>query len=1088
MAKRVDPNTPLNPGDISAGSDVARYNNQDTAGRARVADTLSRFGIDPSKSLASQIVSGQDKILAEHNKLSDELRTLTRAQEQGIALKNQDERLRTVTSKLTTLSEILTQTLSGGLPQLRNEKGHFTGQQNSELEVALVRVVHQINNQTAAPSPYTTAFSNIRSDVRYVRATAQGMAIDPDSRGRIEEHGKTLERAKYELRQGRKEAMDRGDTAAARQYEQFEIELANVETERANILAQGIDKRPEYVRDIEKLKLEHRAVSGGGVSDAFKKKFETSRARMQGEIPDLQRRRAEALEAGDYEAAAEIDEELSKKGQFISSTEDRTLPYAERMSQIRTKTKVGAAINREGGQIPAELRTELERHRDELRVEIPELNKKALEATLAEDWESAEKLMKEQSSKSQGLKALMDVLEGGNNKQNNALNNVLKHVATVVSALGVGQLVSRAVLQEPYRFGTVPALGVLGQQGEIGQMMSNAYGQLKEYELGINQQAFGVGAGMTGLGLSMGMRAPGIAGKAVGATIAAGGVLLGSLGLSGNASDAWFGLGGTTDKEEILGASFAQQVADPGRLVGNFANSRAGLMAAGGLRLDNFGYSNESQTGNVIHDRMSALTALGYSQEDLGGLLSATASNLIGSETDMTNYATTAGRVGTAYGLDDQSVLAMMQQSQRYGSRDAESSLFGAMGAAAGPDGQITTFTTSVLVPAILGAIESLSLSNLARTGKDLEDEVFSLHSTIVNSDTNLGTLMQAQPALIGQIGSTVNQTVKGYIENPAMMAFQMMLGVKPSEVARGELSAIEPSLRYALSLPQLQGVDFGSGDLSYLDKLSTNRAAHLAMGLTGLPYNPQLFDALAGIVQDGGTLFDQSTGEPSAEARAALEAAGVSSGTSAEAQLNARVESIVSSKVGRLTASLAEQTNEALKVTIGIQDHLLALQTEISNFVRSEELTVLAEAGIAEIMDTVRGLLGTRVSSGGRDTTPAAERVETSVETGGFARPSSNISDYYPRRSTGGYTGIGGAHTPAGVVHAGEYVISNNNVVANKDMLERIQSGERVSTSKTGNTTIVTLKVQGMDPRDIYEMAERATAEYVTRTRINYT
>jgi hypothetical protein len=44
---------------------------------------------------------------------------------------------------------------------------------------------------------------------------------------------------------------------------------------------------------------------------------------------------------------------------------------------------------------------------------------------------------------------------------------------------------------------------------------------------------------------------------------------------------------------------------------------------------------------------------------------------------------------------------------------------------------------------------------------------------------------------------------------------------------------------------------------------------------------------------------------------------------------------------------------------------------------------------------------------------------------------------------ATGGYTGLGNRIEPVGVVHGGEYVISDNRVTGNRRTLERMQSGE---------------------------------------------
>ena len=68
--------------------------------------------------------------------------------------------------------------------------------------------------------------------------------------------------------------------------------------------------------------------------------------------------------------------------------------------------------------------------------------------------------------------------------------------------------------------------------------------------------------------------------------------------------------------------------------------------------------------------------------------------------------------------------------------------------------------------------------------------------------------------------------------------------------------------------------------------------------------------------------------------------------------------------------------------------------------------------------------------------------------------------------------------------------MVSQQNVSENRQLLDEIQSGRRVSeptVQSRGNTTYVSLRVTGADPESIYQLAERAAERYIVRNRLQY-
>lgn len=832
-------------------------------------------------------------------------------------------------------------------------------------------------------------------------------------------------------------------------------------------------------------------------------------------------------------AAAFSDDDLISDSELPS-------PYLERLSQIRTQTRMGRVISREmEGGIDDDFRSELTRHREELLEAIPEKVAEFHAAMGRGDTDAARMSQIESTQASNLAKEIQNVLEYNAQSQGNSLNRVMSHVGKIVATIGAAGIASRVFLQEPYQFETRPALGVLSQQGEIGSMLGGAFGEVEQYRLGINQQALYTGAAMIGTGFAMG----GLGGAAVG-TI---GAIAGASGLLGGAADVYFGIPGTTDEDQILSQSLVQAVANPERLVSNFMTARPGLFAAMDDE-EQFGYAlgegsrGDSDTGNVILDRMLELRGLGFNQEQMGALLSQTAMTLRGGPEEMTGMATDAGRIGSAYGIDEGAVLANMQTAQRYGSENARESLLMAMGAAADSEGNITSYTTNVLVPALMKVTESMAIQNLARSSDDLEKEVYGLRRTLVDSGTNLGQLVEQNPEMIARVVNTIQGAVGAAMDNPAMLAYDLAMGSSYAEVALRKPIVMQRRLQNLLDSPHLSGIDFSDPEQVFSSEAQT--ALRYAQSISNVGDDQMLMQLLS-IVQGGRSLvgFD---GDLTDEARDIMQ------GTASE-DINERLNEILGADLGELAASMATQTDEALKTSQTLVDAMIELQEKISEFVMSDKIVDYAKAGIDRVVarieqflegeerplapdTTAQDAMRELREHGGRDVADnlisamggegnqstmfvleqlnnmspdelqsfAGEWRETFPD--GFSMNAANLDlaeEYLDERfgvtesgyrfgyATGGYTGIGGTHDVAGAVHAGEYVISQQNVNENRALLDRIQSGEKVerlSTTKTGSSTYVTMRIHGMDPETIYKKAEEAASNYIVRNRLQYT
>lgn len=776
--------------------------------------------------------------------------------------------------------------------------------------------------------------------------------------------------------------------------------------------------------------------------------------------------------------------------------------------------------------------------REAVQERIGVLEAKYLEARERGDTGAQEKIGTALQAEGNLLTELNAVLERNVNKQGNVFNQWVGFISRVLVTAGVSQAVSRFGLMEPYRFGTQPALSVMGSSGQMGSVLSSSIGELEAYNYELRQWQFGLGAGalMTGIGL-LGSTTKGAgltggffgnAGKILGGSaLAVGGTLFGldALGSESYAVDALRGLGIGKDESEILGQGLAKQFADPSRMIGAFHSAMPGLFAAGAG--SNFGYNNtgiaSGGTGNAVLDNILGarpeLRALGYNQENMGALLSGVSTSLRPDASSLEELSANAAAM-EVYGMSPEAAISAMQTAQRYGSRDAWGSLSAAAGAFQQEDGSISNFATNVLVPALLQVTEGMTLRNLARSTEELESEVFTFANLIYQADdTRLGQLAQANPEMLARFATGLQATAMAGLSDPQMLAYQLSLGNSFADIFLGRMSVPQSMMEHQLQAMGMWGKEIGSAD----EFLSTPGGLFSLLNMSHFFPGLSMQDTFAmmqyvapgrSIVGEDGSLNFEGMPEDLAE----------------------RLRVAHESGPGQLAGKMAEQVDRYLEISHALIPQLSAIQDEVIAMMQSPALLDIVEGSLTEQVKEIRRMLeilvgqsGFEVNSeelgafseqvhrgllGDPDVIPSMESILASrdpevmfaiQEALNSMGPDDNVQDVLSKVatsffqndrssttggsfSTGGFTGMGGRHSFAGTVHAGEYVISSDKVASNRSVLDRIQSGENTDESISGGTEVTIRVRSSLSHADIQSLASRTVETYLTRNRLNYT
>lgn len=793
------------------------------------------------------------------------------------------------------------------------------------------------------------------------------------------------------------------------------------------------------------------------------------------------------------------------------------------MDLVRSDVRVARSHRAMGGEVSElPIYQDLLSNKEEIESQLAELHKSFNEERTKgtpEGRQAAREIATQIASTTNLRAELTNILEHSAGQQSSSFNKVMSFVSTLASTLGAASLVSRFAISEPYRFETQPGLNIMGQQGQMGAVLGSAFSELESYQYELDQTAFGTGAGMFATGMA-GMFMPGASGlaRAGAGALALGGVGIGAMGLTGTTHEFLSAAGLSKDEDEIMGQALAKQFSNPARLVGEFQNSRMGLYAMGGRAGDDFGMLSgpraAGSTGNTYLDQIlggdgDLLRSLGYNRESLGALGSSAAMRLRGTEEELPGLARFAGEIGGVYGMGDDAVISGLATAQRFGSQDAAATYSRYAGVFADESGGISEYSMNVLQPALLQVTESMAIRNLARSTEELEKEVTTFGRTVITGEGRLSELAQVNPEIIGKMLQGLQQASAMGSTDPAVAALDMSLGASVTDIFLGRANVGANRLQNIINQGGFAGKEFGSADefLNSTGGVTTFRAAQSLMGM-----DPQSTLAMIELAMQGNLL--SPTGEMSESAL--------------EVERQARGESIVGSDPGELSRSLSEQVDEFLSIQTTLMPQLLDLQNSLMEFLNNPNFVTImtdfinAQAANFESIaaeweaknnlggsgDIMELLSNTGIPTAYADLTrlfrdnPGAEE-EWSATVSGLPRDISqeqfnetygNFVDGYSgeSRSIGGFTGGGGRHQSVGTVHAGEYVISSDNVAGNRAALDRIQSGEKIGSSSVtqgaGNVTYVTMKIHGASREEILNDARRVTEEYIVRNRLNYT
>jgi hypothetical protein len=849
------------------------------------------------------------------------------------------------------------------------------------------------------------------------------------------------------------------------------------------------------------------------------------------------------------------------------------------IQRVRADVRVGRSLQGSGqlpedyGGLKTDVREQLAEHSETLRKGYEEERSKGDAADIRKLEDFSRRIVTTDRLKAE----IVNLFELNAQQQRSAWNTALGTISTIFTSLGVSQAISRFAISEPYRFETQPQLQIMGQQGQMGAAMGSAFGELEAYNVELNQMMFGAGVGSTFAGASMLVGGANVWQKAAGGALLAGGLSLGAMGVAGVGDDALRRAGFSTPEDEILGQALAKQFSDPSRLLNEFQVSRAGLLAVGAGSSYNMGYQTEGTrgeglTGNTYLDQMltsrtnlygpqgealldeggnarsvSTLRALGYNRESLGALLSQSALSLRDTGPGLASMGAFAGEVGGLYGIGDEAAISAMQTAQRFGSQDAVGTYKEYAGVFAEEDGDISSYSMSVLVPALLKVTESMAMRNLARTTEELTGEVTTFGRTVIQSETRLGELAKANPEVLGRLLTGLQASASMGMEDPAMAALDMSLGSSFADIFMGRASVADRRMQFVLNQSGLAGQEFGSPD-EFLGSMQGIGTMRVLQGLfTGI--SPQDLLALTELAMEG-TLFDE---------KGAIDMGAM------DEDMAKRINALGGSPLAEISSTMSEQVDEFMTTSSGLIDELKTLQESLTGFLGNSHIATIMSDFLAQSSDRVSGLsegLAERGAEaaerravedahmrhqasremnpgefaelrsglhetrnynqfvdalGGTDTAAYWDIMSKGIEDENFREGltaaisnrdtmNESLRELFGTHglsvpgfgdtegegfSSGGFTGMGGRHQVAGMVHAGEYVISSNNVSNNIDVLNRIQSGETVSESSVssgqGNVTYLTMKIHGMSPEDIQDTARRVTEDYIVRNRLNY-
>jgi len=823
----------------------------------------------------------------------------------------------------------------------------------------------------------------------------------------------------------------------------------------------------------------------------------------------------------------------------------------EELWRIRSQARMARSALQMGEELTPEQRKMFEEKIQELSVDIKRIHHQVGTGAGMSDAE-LHRFSTESRSKGNLLKELQNIVNASNKDQKRGLDKTMGFLSALASTMALSTIASHRFIQDPFTYGFRPAMNVMGQQGAVGGALGSAFTQEKQYDVGLNQTFMMAGAGGAIAGLNTMRTATTAAGRGAGLATMAIGSVVSALSAAGVFNNVLQSLHITTSKDKIIQQSIAQTVANPQTLLQNFQGSVAGLIQAGAGSQFGYYYGDQAAahrmlptgqigTGNAVLDQFIMgqgrnMRGLGYTAAQMGQLMSQVSLNTVSANRQqLLGNTAFVGELARGYGINEGAATGMLQTAQMMGSQNAQRSVQMAAGATA-QNGQISNFAMSVLVPSLLKVTESLQLKNVARTNQNLEKEVTNLYHTMSESGTNLGNLMKTNPQAFATVANQIYSGVQSQLSNPATLAYSMSLGNSFKSIFKGSPQVTQSILQSGIgALTQNGMLPKGWQNMNPADLVGENPLIYGALqpmmqqtGFQGVPGAQILLNLMQMV---GKNKFIGDNGQMSAEAKAAVD--------KGQSQVQTRAEQIVQSQLGKLNTGISAQVDAMTNASQVVMKQMETIQNMLLKYASGHQIIDDAKAGIQRMVTQMAQVLNQpnpykQGSATEAAAIPVPQRkqnaqavLDTWLSNNNITLPSGaltslrrrvnalttgpnaiTITPQYlnahfgpnatsiPGHAIGGFTGSGGRMDIAGIVHGGEYVISDNNTRNNRQLLDRIQSGENISQTSsvgessitdTGGTVYLTMAFNGMSVKDITKIAHQTTENYVVKNRLMY-
>lgn len=741
------------------------------------------------------------------------------------------------------------------------------------------------------------------------------------------------------------------------------------------------------------------------------------------------------------------------------------------------------------------------------------------------------------------LKNQQNAVSESTDKMGRTIGNM---VASVIGSLAVQQYIMMRTVQQPYQYQTLPALGAMGTTGLMGEALSGAYGAqesvLQSYRGMTMQTSMTLGGG---LGLLAGGN------PAMRAALALGGTLAGA-GIGSLLKDPMADFLSAGMDEKAFNMELGRRILNPQSYAQDFflptLQARMGfglglgeetaaeeLSSLGGRGAQALGY-NAAVSGQILGSYLSTLSPdlIPQTREEQSQLIDRTAQL-------------------ESFGMSKDAIFGVMSEISRAGSEDYDRSL-GRLLLATSENGEITNFTANVLVPALSKVIESRSIQNIAKSSEQVEKETAGLFSFFKNSDTNLGKILSANPEMMNQVFGMLNQVGETALQDPALMLYLNRMGLSFSDVVTGDpralmlpMKAFAQQAEYrpdgridldsAASVSSIVGFLTMSGvgvNMNSVNLASQMMEAITRGDMTGAEsISKQLeLQTTEGILTQLVERLDKIAEGTSGEVMIGLTESANSFFQAMEdntEEMNALQE--VMKNVLNNQEQLAERLARASQTMIDQLEKITGTRSTDRVAVATGEGGVRTvtreEAEASNLRELTPIQIPNNTISVGRLFNPTkeafvyptqnklSEGLVAVRETGDVIGNMFNIPRYVPFSkleetygpnwynfvlneeqrqeagfATGGFTGVGNRLEPAGIVHGGEYVISDNNVSGNRGTLERMQSGEKFdefsfSSEASGDTIRVTMEFSNVNPNDIINAAKISARQVLHEERL---